>query len=147
MAHSAPRNVKRLGNLLEITQVESDQIGTVGVGEATVPTICNFHHIFKVDEREFMRATQATFKLSIAFDNWGAPGESHIHSFGDTGQSTWMAGFHQYWMEAHANVVGSSLEDYCLELKAANTGKFAVKVGETLLAYAFLVPRDRFPLV
>ena len=76
-----------------------------------------------------------------------APGESHIHSFGDTGQSTWMAGFHQYWMEAHANVVGSSLEDYCLELKAANTGKFAVRVGETQLAYAFLVPRDRFPLV
>ena len=75
--------VTRLGNLLDITLVESDQIGTVGVGETTVPTIRNFRHIFKVDEREFMRATQATFKLGIAFDNWGAPGESYIHSFGD----------------------------------------------------------------
>ena len=61
--------VTRLGNLLEITLVKSDQIGTVGVDEATVATICNFHHIFKVNEREFMRATQATFKLGIVFDN------------------------------------------------------------------------------
>ena len=84
-----------------------------------------------------MRATQATFKLGIFFDNWGAPGESYIHTFGVAGQSTWMAGFHQYWMEARANGFGGSLEDYCLELKAANAGKFAVKAGETLLAYAF----------
>ena len=129
--------VTRLGNLLEITLVESDQIGTVGVGEATVPTMRRFHHIFKVDEREFMRATQATFKLGIFFDHWGAPGDSYIHTFGVAGQSTWMAGFHQYWMEAHANGFGGSLEDYCLELKAANAGKFAVKAGETPLAYAY----------
>ena len=62
--------VKRLGNLLEITLVESDQIGTVGVGESTVPTIHRFHQFFGIDEREFMRATQATFKLGIVFDNW-----------------------------------------------------------------------------
>jgi tryptophan halogenase len=129
--------VKRLGNLLEITLVESDQIGTVGVGEATIPTMRRFHQFFGVDEREFMRATQATFKLGIVFDNWGAPGESYIHSFGDIGQSNWMVEFHQYWLEAHANGFGGSLEDYCLELKAAKAGKFAVKVGETPLAYAF----------
>ena len=71
--------VKRLSNLLEITLVESDRIGTVGVGEATVPTMRNFHHIFEIDEREFMRATQATFKLGIFFDNWGAP-RRKLHS-------------------------------------------------------------------
>jgi len=129
--------VKRLGHMLEITLVESDQIGTVGVGEATVPTMRTFHQFFEIDEREFMRATQATFKLGIAFENWGAQGESYIHSFGDIGQRTWMAEFHQYWMEAHANGFGGSLDDYCLELKAAKAGKFATKVGETPLAYAF----------
>lgn len=128
---------KRLGNLLEITLVESDQIGTVGVGEATIPTMRSFHQLVEIDEREFMRATRATFKLGIAFDNWGAPGESYVHSFGVIGQSTWMAEFHQYWMEAHANGFGGNLEDYCLELKAAKAGKFAVKVDKTPLNYAF----------
>ncbi len=129
--------VKRLGNLLEITLIESDQIGTVGVGEATVPTMHRFHQFFGIDEREFMRATQATFKLGIVFDNWGAPGESYAHTFGEIGQSNWMVEFHQYWLEAHANGFGGSLEDYCLELKAAKAGKFAVKAGETPLTYAF----------
>ncbi len=129
--------VKRLGNSLEITLVESDQIGTVGVGEATVPTMHRFHQFFGIDEREFMRATQATFKLGIVFDNWGAPGESYAHTFGEIGQSNWLVEFHQYWLEAQANGFGGSLEDYCLELKAAKAGKFAVKVGETPLTYAF----------
>ena len=129
--------VKRLGNLLDITLVESDQIGTVGVGEATVPTMHRFHQFFGIDEREFMHATQATFKLGIIFDNWGAPGESYAHTFGEIGQSNWMVEFHQYWLEAHANGFGGSLEDYCLELKAAKAGKFAKKVGETPLTYAF----------
>jgi len=129
--------VKRLGNLLDITLVESDQIATVGVGEATVPTVRKFHQIFDIDEREFMRATQGTFKLGIVFDNWGAPGESYTHSFGEIGQGNWMVDFHQYWLEAHANGFGGSIEDYCLELKAAKGGKFATKAGETHLTYAF----------
>ena len=129
--------VRRLGNLLEITLVESDQIGTVGVGEATIPTMRRFHQFFDIDEREFMRATQASFKLGILFDNWGAPGESYVHSFGEIGQSNWLVEFHQYWLEAHANGFGGSLEDYCLEVKALKAGKFAVKVGETPLTYAY----------
>ncbi len=129
--------IKRLGNLLDVTLIESDQIGTVGVGEATVPTMHRFHQFFGIDEREFMRATQATFKLGIVFDNWGAQGESYAHTFGEIGQSNWLVEFHQYWLEAHANGFGGSLEDYCLELKAAKAGKFAKKVGETPLTYAF----------
>ena len=128
---------KRLSNMLEIILVESDQIGTVGVGEATIPTMRRFHQFFGIDEREFMRETQATFKLGIDFVNWSKPGESYIHSFGDIGESTWLAGFHQYWMEAKANGFGGSLEDYCLELKAAQEDKFATKVGDKSLAYAF----------
>lgn len=129
--------VRRLGNLLDITLVESDQIGTVGVGEATIPTMRRFHQFFDIDEREFMRATQASFKLGIVFDNWGAPGESYVHSFGELGQSNWMVEFHQYWLEAQANGFGGKLEDYCLEVKALKAGKFALKVGETSLTYAF----------
>jgi len=129
--------VKRLGQSLDITLIESDEIGTVGVGEATVPTMHRFHQFFGIDEREFMRATQATFKLGIVFDNWGAPGESYAHTFGEIGQSNWLVEFHQYWLEARANGFGGDLEDYCLELKAAEAGKFAKKAGETPLTYAF----------
>ncbi len=130
--------VKRLGNVLDITLVESDEVGTVGVGESTVPTIHRFHHLFGIDdEREFMRATDATFKLGIVFDNWGGAGESYAHTFGEIGQSNWMVEFIQYWLEAKANGFGGNLEDYSLELKAAKAGKFAKTVGQTPLTYAY----------
>ena len=64
--------VKRLGNVLEITLVESDQIGTVGVGEATVPTMHRFHQFFGIDEREFMRATQEPSSSALSLTT-GAP--------------------------------------------------------------------------
>jgi tryptophan halogenase len=83
--------VTRLGKLLDITLVESDQIGTVGVGEATIPTMRTFHGLIGIDEKEFMAATQATFKLGIQFDNWGQQGDSFFHSFGEIGQRSWMA--------------------------------------------------------
>lgn len=134
---SAYALAKRLGNLLDISLVESDQIGTVGVGEATIPTLRSFHQLIEIEEREFMRATQATFKLGISFEGWGSPDENYMHSFGVIGQSTWMAEFHQYWLEAKANGFGGNLEDYCLELKAAKAKKFAVKAGQTPLNYAF----------
>ncbi|BFM07936.1 tryptophan 7-halogenase [Halioxenophilus aromaticivorans] len=128
---------KRLGSLLDITLVESDQIGTVGVGEATIPTMRSFHQLMEIDEREFMRATQATFKLGIEFNNWGGVGESYVHSFGAIGQTTWLTEFHQYWLAANAQGFGGSLEDYCLELKAAKASKFALKAGKTPVNYAF----------
>ena len=85
---------KRLGSQLEINLVESDLIGTVGVGEATIPTMKSFHSLMEIDEREFMVATQATFKIGIWFDNWANIGDSYIHSFGVIGQGSWMAEFH-----------------------------------------------------
>jgi tryptophan halogenase len=128
---------KRLGTQLEITLVESDLIGTVGVGEATIPTLKSFHSLMDIDEREFMVATQATFKLGIWFDNWANLGDSYIHSFGVIGQGSWMAEFHEYWLELHAQGLGGNLEDYCLEWKAAKQGKFAIQVGKTSLNYAY----------
>jgi tryptophan 7-halogenase len=113
-----------LGPLLDVTLVESDDIGTVGVGEATIPTHRTFHHLVGIDEREFMRATKATFKLGIAFENWGQVGDRYIHSFGQVGKPNWMGEFYNIWLLAKERGFGGSLEDYCLELKAAEANKF-----------------------
>ena len=134
----------RLASLLDITLIESDEIGTVGVGEATIPPMRNFHRLMNIDEQEFMRETQATFKLGIEFDNWGDIGDSYIHSFGEIGQRSWMAEFHEFWLEAQAQGFGGSLEDYCLELKAAKAGKFATQIGDTRLNFAFHLDATRY---
>jgi tryptophan halogenase len=128
---------KRLGTQLDITLVESDLIGTVGVGEATIPTMKSFHGVMDIDEREFMTATQATFKLGIWFDDWANIGDKYIHSFGVIGQGSWMAEFHEYWLELHAQGLGGNLEDYCLEWKAAKQGKFAIQAGKKNVNYAY----------
>jgi tryptophan halogenase len=129
--------VTRLGKLLDITLVESDQIGTVGVGEATIPTMRTFHGLIGIDEKEFMAATQATFKLGIQFDNWGQQGDSFFHSFGEIGQRSWMAEFHEFWMEAKAQGFGGSLDEYCLELKAAKANKFSTMAGKKPVNFAY----------
>jgi tryptophan halogenase len=134
---SAYSLVKRLGSVLDITLVESDHIGTVGVGEATIPTMRTFHRLVGIDEQEFMSATQATFKLGIQFDHWGQRGDSYFHSFGEIGQRSWMAEFHEFWMEAKANGFGGSLEDYCLELTAAKANKFTTQVGNKAVNFAY----------
>ena len=133
----------RLKGLVEVTLVESDAIGTVGVGEASIPPMKSFHRLMDIDEQEFMRATQATFKLGIVFDNWGERGENYLHSFGKIGQESWMAEFHQFWLEAKAQGFGGSLGDYCLELRAAQEGKFAAG-KEAGLNYAFHLDATRY---
>lgn len=133
----------RLKGLVEITLVESEAIGTVGVGEASIPPMRNFHRLMDIDEQAFMRATQATFKLGIVFDNWGEQGETYIHSFGKIGQESWMAEFHQFWLEARAQGFGGSLGDYCLELQAAWAGKFATG-KDAGLNYAYHLDASRY---
>lgn len=128
---------KRLGKLLDITLVESDQIGTVGVGEATIPSMKVFHQLVEIDEQAFMRATQATFKLGISLENWGNIGDKYIHSFGVLGVGTWMAEFHEFWLEGLAQGFAGPLDDYCLELKAAKQGKFATAINNMPLLYAY----------
>ena len=93
---------RQLGRLLEITLVESDQIGTVGVGESTIPTARTFHQLLGIDEREFVCATQASFKLGIEFRDWARIGDRYFHSFGQIGRSTWMGDFQHMWLHARA---------------------------------------------
>ena len=90
---------KLLGKTLDITLVESDEIGTVGVGEATIPTILTYHELLKIKEQEFLAAVQGTFKLGIAFENWRDVGKDYIHSFGWTGKDHWAAGFQHFWLK------------------------------------------------
>ena len=115
-----------LGPLLDITLIESADIGIIGVGEATIPTVRAFHHLVSVDEQEFMRETDATFKLGIEFENWAREGDKYFHSFGSIGKSPWMAHFYHIWLEARSQGRGGSLEDYSLETKAAKAGKFQI---------------------
>ena len=85
-----------------IRVVESDEIGTVGVGEATIPMIQRFNRVVGIDEDEFLRETQGTFKLGIEFVNWGRVGERYMHGFGKLGQDLWTVQFEQYWHRLRA---------------------------------------------
>ncbi|WP_310385596.1 tryptophan 7-halogenase [Roseateles sp.] len=116
---------KTLGKLLDIKLIESDEIGTVGVGEATIPTLLTFHSLLEINEQEFMAATQATFKLGISFENWRDRGQDYIHSFGLTGKDHWTAGFQHFWLKGRERGLAGDYGDYCLELKAAQQSKFA----------------------
>ncbi len=115
----------REGNDLAITLIESEMIGTVGVGEATIPPFVEFNGLLGIDEKEMMAATQATFKLGIQFANWGRQGESYIHPFGNYGYSLDGLGFHQYWHRAHAAGDRRPIQVFNVETLAAYFGKFS----------------------
>lgn len=117
---------KLLGKNLDISLIESDEIGTVGVGEATIPTMITLHQLLKIDEREFMAAVQGTFKLGISFENWRDVGKDYIHSFGFTGKDCWAAGFVHFWLKAKKQGFSADFGEYCAELMAAKANKFAV---------------------
>ena len=127
---------KTLGRLADITLVESDAIGTIGVGESTIPPLVTFNTLLGINESEFMRATNATFKLGIQFDNWKDVGDSYFHSFGTTGKDHWTAGFQHFWMEGRERGHDAPYDDYCLELKAAQANRFA-HLRDNGLSYAF----------
>ncbi|GGW75757.1 tryptophan halogenase family protein [Alteromonas halophila] len=127
-----------LGKSLAVTLVESKDIGVVGVGEATIPPIRTFHKLLGIDEKAFMQATSATFKLGIEFSNWRAPGHSYIHSFGMTGKECWAGEFHHFWLRAQQLGLQSEFGDYCVELKAAQQNKFGLSQQPSLnFAYHF----------
>lgn len=117
---------KLLGQSVQVTLVESEDIGTVGVGEATIPPIRTLHQLLGIDEKHFMRATQATFKLGIQFENWGQIGDSYIHSFGITGRECWAGEFHHFWLKGKEQGLQAPFGSYCLEHQAALAGKFGL---------------------
>lgn len=128
--------VKQLGKLLEVVLVESEQIGTVGVGEATIPPMRTFHSLLGIDEQEFMRATEAVFKLGISFKNWGQIGDEYFHPFGSTGQSSYLADFQHFWLYGKSKGIDAEFGEYSLEVQAAKANKFATsKTGSINYAY------------
>lgn len=110
-----------------VTLIESEEIGTVGVGEATLPSLQIFNGLLGIDETEFVRATGATFKLGIEFRNWGALNSRYIHPFGTAGYDHNGIAFHQYWLrQKQLDPIGTGdFEDYSLCAVAAKTRKFS----------------------
>lgn len=134
---------RQLREQLEITLVESEEIGTIGVGEATIPPMCTFHRFLRIDEQEFMRATEATFKLGIQFENWGKIGDNYIHSFGKTGEETWLAGFIHFWLRGLELGVDREFGEYCLEWLAAREHKCGFD-ADNRLNYAYHLDASRY---
>ena len=129
---------RTLGDTIDLTLVESEVIGTIGVGESTIPPLVNFNRILGIPETEFMAATQGTFKLGILFDNWKLDGDSYFHSFGVTGKDHWSAGFQHFWLNGLKRGHTQSYDDYCLELVAGMDGKFA-HLPDERMNYAYHV--------
>ncbi|VVT01163.1 tryptophan halogenase family protein [Erythrobacter sp. EC-HK427] len=125
-----------------ITLVESDEIGTVGVGEATIPPIINFNRMLDIDENAFLKATKGTFKLGIEFVNWGQQGDRYFHPFGAYGEDLHGVPFHQLWLrEKHLGEPGQ-IADYCISAAAAAARRFGRPVRDpksplARLFYAF----------
>jgi tryptophan halogenase len=112
-----PDNVK-------LTLIESDQIGTVGVGEATIPDMINFNAMLGIDEAEFLRETNGTFKLGIEFIDWAQKGESYIHPFGSIGVDMQGIDFHQYWLHAKSGGSATPLQNYSMCAVASEHNRF-----------------------
>lgn len=107
-----------------IRLVESDEIGIIGVGEATIPMIQRFNKIVGIDENEFIKETQGTFKLGIEFVNWGKLGDRYMHGFGVLGQDLWTVRFDQYWQKMHRAGQAQDLAAYSITRMAAKANKF-----------------------
>lgn len=113
-------------DFFNITLIESEQIGTVGVGEATIPSIRHFNRLLDIDEIEFIKATSATFKLGIQFENWGAIGDNYIHPFGDYRYSLngLPVGIHHFLRYAEQHGYHNHLESLSLPVQMCRQDKF-----------------------
>ena len=129
--------------LYEIVLVESEDIGTIGVGEATIPAIKKYNELLGLDENEFMARTQGSFKLGIQFTDWWKQGQSYIHGFGVIGQDWEWLRMHHYWLKAHAQGRADDFAAYSINTAAALENKFVraqTQMGDSPLsqiAHAF----------
>ena len=111
-------------NGLRVKLIESETIGTVGVGEATIPQISLFNRLLEIDEDHFMRETQATFKLGIEFVGWRRPGHRYFHPFGNFGADMDGVAFHHFWLHQRQLEYPRPLAEFCLQTVAAMQNKF-----------------------
>ena len=115
---------KNQGAGVAITLIESEEIGIVGVGEATVPHLSFYNRMLGIDEAEFVRETQGTFKLGIQFRNWGRLGDSYVHGFGALGIDLAGIAFHHYWLRERRAGRAKDISAYSLNTLAAAQGRF-----------------------
>ena len=142
---TAAAMAKILGGIdgLAIELVESEEIGTVGVGEATIPQICIFNGMLGLDEDEFVRATNATYKLGIEFVDWTRIGHRYVHPFGTYGLDMKGVEFHHHWLKGRRLGDPHELDDYSIAVAAGLRGKFMrpaldqPKSPLSKIAYAF----------
>ena len=134
---------KLLGKTVKVTLVESEEIGTVGVGEATIPTLLTLHELLKIKEQDFISAVGGTFKLGISFENWHDVGKDYIHSFGYTGKDCWAAGFQHFWLKGKELGISKEFGEYCNEWAAAKQNRFAVLPNQNL-NYAYHFDSSRY---
>ena len=111
-------------NRYRVRVIESEEIGIVGVGEATFPEVRNFNDAIGIDEAEMMRATKAAFKLGIEFVDWGFKGSRYIHPFGVHGPANMSHIFHHQWVRSLGLGLKSDLEDYSFAAQVARAGRF-----------------------
>ena len=115
---------KVLGPTVDVRLVESDDIGTIGVGESTIPMLRLFNALVGIDEDEFMRETKATFKLGIELRDWARIGDRYMHGFGPIGRNLATLSFHQYWLRLHQAGKARDLEAYSINRTAALAQRF-----------------------
>jgi len=135
---------------MSIELIESDAIGTVGVGEATIPPIVLFNQMLGIDEAEFVRATNATYKLGIEFVDWTRIGHRFVHPFGQYGVDLVGVDFHHHWLRARTLGDTSCLDEYSISASAGREGRFMRKRADlpnspyARLAYAFQFDAGRY---
>src|SRR5215472_15956230 len=117
---------KSFGTRLEVTLVESEEIGIIGVGESTVPHLRDFNRLLEIDEADFIRRCKGTFKLGIQFNDWRRIGDSYIHGFGTIGRTLGLLDFHQYWLKARKLGFARDIGQYSINTLAAPQGRFLV---------------------
>ncbi|UIP06075.1 tryptophan 7-halogenase [Erythrobacter sp. SDW2] len=144
--------VRIMGDLpgFSVTLVESESIGTVGVGEATIPQIIGFNRLIGLDEMQFMRETCATYKLGIEFVDWLRPGHSYVHPFGSFGIDMLGIEFQHFWLRGASLGDPASIDSYSIAAVAGKAGKFGWpqpdnhKSPLSRLSYAFQFDAGRY---
>jgi tryptophan halogenase len=142
---------KSYGGRIAVRLIESDEIGTIGVGEATVPHLKTFNDALGLQEVDFVKAVQGTFKLGIQFRDWGRIGDSYVHGFGEIGHDYASQPFHQFWLKARLAGKGGDLGEYSVHTLAAPLGKFMTSAADvgvnsplSHIAYAYHFDAGRY---